>query len=35
MINNKKFVNKIIAQGKEIIDDGANILRYMKLAEEL
>lgn len=34
MINNKYFVNKIIAQGKETIDNGASVVRYMKLAEE-
>ena len=34
MINSKEFVNKIIAQGKESIDSGERVVRYMKLAEE-
>lgn len=34
MINSKEFVNKIIEQGKESIDSGERVVRYMKLAEE-
>lgn len=34
MINSKEFVNEIIAQGKELIDSGARVVRYMELAEK-
>jgi len=34
MINSKEFVNEIIEQGKESIDSGARVVRYMKLAEK-
>lgn len=34
MIYDKEFVDKIISQGKEPIDSGSSVVRYMKLAEE-
>ncbi|WP_346896941.1 hypothetical protein [Clostridium sp. UBA7503] len=34
MINSKDFVDKITAQGEELIDSGVSVVRYMNLAQE-
>lgn len=34
LISNKEFVNKIKLQGEDLINSGAYVVRYMKLAEE-
>lgn len=33
MINSKEFVDKIVSQGKESINSGARVVRYIRLEE--